>query len=63
MRKTGKLDPQGHQRIFGSGNIKRMLQTQKADPTRDAHTSIAGKPHAGSREQQRRLRQQARGNK
>lgn len=47
-------------RIFGAGNIKRMIETQKADPTRDAHTSIADKPHANTREQQRRLRRQQR---
>lgn len=47
-------------RIFGAQNIKRAIQTQKADPMRDAHTSIADKPHAGTREQQRRARQQAR---
>jgi hypothetical protein len=54
------LTPTGQQRIYGAGNIKRMLERQKVDPTRDAHTSIADKPHKGSREQERRLRQEAR---
>lgn len=47
-------------RVFGASNIKRMIQTQKVDHSRDAHTSIADKPHANTREQQRRLRRQQR---
>lgn len=52
-----KLTPTGQSRIFGARNIKRMLETQKADPARDAHTSIADKPHASNREADRRRRQ------
>lgn len=47
-------------KIYGAANIKRYLQQQKPDHKRDADTSIADKPHANSREVERRLRQEAR---
>lgn len=43
-------------RVFGAGAIKRHIQQGKPDHT-DASGSIADQPHAGTREQQRRLRQ------
>lgn len=53
-------DKYGRTKVYGAGSIKRMIQSQKVDHSRDAHTSIADKPHANTREQQRRLRRQAR---
>jgi hypothetical protein len=47
-------------RIFGAENIKRACQQAKIPDVDKAQTSIAGKPHEGTREQQRRARQQAR---
>jgi hypothetical protein len=47
----------GQTRIYGAASIKRMLQSQKVDHARDAHTSIADKPHASNREAERRRRQ------
>lgn len=50
-------------RIFGHAAIRRMLQRQKRDLTKHAHTSIAvanrhtGNPHEHRREIERHLRQ------
>jgi hypothetical protein len=58
------LNPGGNRssggRIFGADNIKRACQQAKKADVDKAQTSIAGKPHEGTREQQRRARQQAR---
>lgn len=54
----GSRDKAGN-RLFGAGNIRRYIQQQKPDHT-DASGSIADRPHAGTREQQRRKRQQER---
>jgi hypothetical protein len=50
-------DKYGRTKVYGAGSIKRMLQSQKVDHARDAHTSIADKPHASNREAERRRRQ------
>jgi hypothetical protein len=47
----------GQLRVYGAASIKRMIQSQKVDPARDAHTSIADQPHANNREADRRRRQ------
>lgn len=45
-------------RVFGAANIAKACSTAKRND-RNADNSIANKPHAHSREQARRLRQQA----
>jgi hypothetical protein len=48
-------------KIFGAHNIKRFIDKHGRPCLYDtSNNSIADKPHAGTREQQRRLRQQAR---
>jgi len=51
------VDKHGKAKVYGAGAIKRMIQSQKVDHTRDAHTSIAGQNHSNSREADRRRRQ------
>lgn len=46
-------------RIYGANNIKRHLETQKPSYVK-ATNSLAGQPHEGTREAQRRLRQEER---
>ncbi len=50
----------GQARVFGAGAIKQALQRQKREHGKDAHTSIADKPHANNREAERRRRQEER---
>lgn len=50
-------------RAYGAETIKRVIERQKPDYAAKGATSIADKTHAGSREQQRRLRQQERRSK
>lgn len=47
----------GSGRVFGAANIAKACETAKRHD-RNADNSIADKPHAHSREQARRLRQQ-----
>ena len=47
-------------RVFGAGNIRRMIQQHHPDHTKGADHSLAGRPHANSREIARNLRRQKR---
>lgn len=47
------LDKFGRPKAFGYGAIKRAIQSQKPDHSAKGKTSIADKPHAGTRERQR----------
>lgn len=50
----------GRTRAYGAGTIKRVIQSQKRDYGKDAHTSIADKPHSHSKQAARLRRQMER---
>jgi hypothetical protein len=56
----GSRASEGRRRIFGAANIARACREGKIPEVDKPNHSIADQPHQNSREQQRRLRQQAR---